>query len=58
MQIQAIAKGMALGAAAGMVGYLVSSAGSSEKSRLKRRTVKAAQAIGAMLDSVADLLHG
>ncbi len=57
MQLQAIAKGMALGAAAGVVGYFVSSASSSEKSRLKRRTVKAAQAISAMLDSVADLIH-
>lgn len=58
MQVQAIAKGMALGAAAGMIGYFVSSADSSEKSRLKRRTVKAAQAVGAMLGSVADILRG
>ena len=57
MQVQAIAKGMVLGAAAGMAGYLLSSAGSSEKNRLKRRTVKAAHAIGAVMDGIADLLH-
>lgn len=57
MQMQAIAKGMALGAAAGMIGYFVSSASSSEKSKLKRRTVKAAHAVGAVMDSVAELLH-
>ncbi len=57
MQVQAIAKGMILGAAAGMAGYLLSSAGSSEKNRLKRRTVKAAHAIGAVMDGIADLLH-
>ena len=57
MQMQAIAKGMALGAAAGVVGYFVSTAGSSEKSKLKRRTVKAVHAIGAVMDSVADFLH-
>ncbi len=56
MQMQAIAKGMALGAAAGMLGYLVSSASGSEKSKFKRRTVKAAHAIGAVLDSVADIM--
>ena len=57
MQMQAIAKGMAVGAAAGMLGYLVSSAGSGEKSKFKRRTVKAAHAIGAVMESVAELLH-
>ena len=57
MQMQAIAKGMAVGAAAGMLGYLISSAGSGEKSKLKRRTVKAAHAIGAVMDSVAEILH-
>ena len=57
MQIQAIAKGMAIGAAAGMAGYLLSSASSGERSRLKRRTVKAVHAIGAVMDSVAELLH-
>ena len=57
MQLQAIAKGMVLGAAAGMAGYLLSSAGSSEKKRLKRRTVKAAHALGAVMDGVAELLH-
>ena len=57
MQMQAIAKGMAVGAAAGMLGYLVSSASSGEKSKLTRRTVKAAHAIGAVMDSVAELLH-
>lgn len=57
MQMQAIAKGMAVGAAAGMLGYLVSSAGSGEKSKLKRRTIKAAHAIGAVMESVAELLH-
>lgn len=57
MQMQAIAKGMAVGAAAGMIGYLVSSASSGEKSKLKRRTVKAVQAIGAVMDSVSELLH-
>lgn len=57
MQMQAIAKGMAVGAAAGMIGYLVSSASSGEKSKIKRRTVKAVQAIGAVMDSVSELLH-
>ena len=54
MQLQAIAKGVAVGAAAGMVGYLVSAAGASEKSKLKHRTVKAVHAIGAVMDSVTD----
>ena len=57
MQLQAIAKGMALGAAAGMAGYLLSSAGSSELKRLKRKTCKAVRAIGAVMDGVAELLH-
>ena len=57
MQIQAISKGIAVGAAAGMLGYLVSSASTGEKSKLKRRTVKAAHAIGAVMDSVAALMH-
>lgn len=57
MQMQAIAKGMAVGAAAGMIGYLFSSASSGEKSKIRRRTVKAAHAIGAVMDSVADLMH-
>ncbi|MBQ6041373.1 MAG: hypothetical protein K5705_02585 [Oscillospiraceae bacterium] len=56
MQIQAIAKGMAIGAAAGMAGYLLSSASSGERSRLKRRTVKAVHAIGAVMDSIADFI--
>ena len=57
MQIQAIAKGVAVGAAAGTIGYLVSSASKSEKSKFKRRTVKAAHALGAVMDSVADLMR-
>ena len=57
MQMQAVIKGAAVGAAAGMIGYLVSSASKSEKSRLKRRTVKAAHAIGAVMDSVADFMR-
>ncbi len=57
MQTQAIAKGMAVGAAAGMLGYLISSASSGEKSKLKRRTVKAAQAIGAVMNSVSEMLR-
>lgn len=57
MQIQAIAKGMAVGAAAGMVGYLVSSASKSEKSKLKRRTAKAAHAVAAVMESVTELMR-
>ena len=57
MQTQAIVKGMALGAAAGMLGYFMSSASKSEKSKLKRRTVKAAHAIGAVMDSIADFMR-
>ena len=57
MQMQAIVKGMAAGAAAGMIGYLVSSASGSEKSKLKKRTVKAVHAIGAVMDSVSDLIR-
>lgn len=57
MQMQAIAKGMAMGAAAGVVGYFISTASAGEKNRLKRRTVKAAQALGAVMDSIADFLH-
>ena len=57
MQLQAIGKGLAVGAAAGMVGYLVSAASGGEKSRLKRRTVKAVHALGAVFDSISDILH-
>jgi hypothetical protein len=57
MQLQAITKGLAVGAAAGMVGYLVSAATGSEKSRLRRRTVKAVHALGAVFDSISDILH-
>ena len=57
MQLQAIAKGVAVGAAAGMVGYLVSAAGASEKSKLKPRAVKAVHSIGAVMDSVTDLFR-
>ncbi|MBQ3940011.1 MAG: hypothetical protein II723_02765 [Oscillospiraceae bacterium] len=57
MQVTAIAKGVAIGAAAGMVGYLASRVTDGEKSRLKRRSVRAARAIGAVMDSVADLFR-
>ncbi len=57
MQMQAIVKGMAAGAAAGMIGYFISSASGSEKSKLKRRTVKAMHAIGAVMDSVSELIR-
>ncbi len=57
MQLQALAKGMAVGVAAGAVGYLVSNATAGEKSRLKRRTIRAVRAIGAVMDSAADFLH-
>ena len=57
MQTQAIMKGMAVGAAAGMAGYLISSASKSEKSKLKRRTVKAVHAVGAVMDSIADFMR-
>jgi len=57
MQTQAIIKGMAVGAAAGMAGYLISSASQSEKSKLKRRTVKAVHAVGAVMDSIADFMR-
>lgn len=57
MQMQAIAKGMAVGAAAGMLGYLISSTSSGEKTKLKRRTVKAAHAIGAVMNSVSEMLR-
>ena len=57
MQTQAIIKGMAVGAAAGMAGYLISSASKSEKSKLKRQTVKAVHAVGAVMDSIADFMR-
>ena len=57
MQMQAIVKGMAAGAAAGMIGYFISNASGSEKNKLKRRTLKAVHAVGAVMDSVADFLH-
>lgn len=54
MQFSAIAKGIAVGAAAGTVGYFVSTASASKTARLKRRTVKAVHALGAVMDSVAE----
>jgi len=57
MQLSAIAKGMAVGAAAGTVGYFVSAASGREKAKLKRRTVRAVHAIGAVMESIADFLH-
>ncbi len=57
MQYRALAKGVALGVTAGTVGYFLSRASAGEKNRLKRRAVKAVQAVGAVWDSVSDLLH-
>lgn len=57
MQLSAIAKGIAIGAAAGTVGYLASRVTDGEKNRLKRRTVRAAHAVGAVMESVADLFR-
>lgn len=57
MQLQAVAKGAALGAAAGMAGYLLFAATGSEKSRLKRRTVRAIRSLGAVADSISDIMH-
>ena len=57
MQLSAIAKGFAIGAAAGTVGYLASRVTDGEKNRLKRRTVRAAHAVGAVMESVADLFR-
>lgn len=57
MQLQAITKGLAAGAAAGMIGYLISAASGGEKSRLKRRTARAVHALGAVFDSISDILH-
>lgn len=57
MQIQAISKGIALGLTAGAVGYMLSAASGHDKSKLKHRTVRAARAVGAVMDAVADMLH-
>ena len=57
MQLQAIAKGMAVGLTAGAVGYFITAASGHEKSKLKRRTVRAARAVGAVMDAVADIMH-
>lgn len=57
MQFGAITKGLALGMAAGAAGYFISVSSSHEKSKLKRKAVKAAHAIGAVMDAVADMLH-
>jgi len=57
MQIGAITKGLALGMAAGAAGYFISVSSAHEKSKLKRKTVRAAHAIGAVMDAVADMLH-
>ena len=56
MQLSAMLKGLALGAAAGTVGYLFTASSDREKSRLKRKTVRAAKAIGAVMDTVADMI--
>ncbi len=57
MQLQAMTKGIAVGLTAGAVGYIITAASGHEKSKLKRRTVRAARAVGAVMDAVADLLH-
>ena len=57
MQLSAIMKGFAVGAAAGTVGYLPTASSAGEKHRLKRKTVRAARAIGAVMDTVADMIH-
>lgn len=57
MQYKALAKGMALGVTAGTIGYFISRASAGERNRLKRRTVKAVQAMGDVWDSVSDMLH-
>lgn len=57
MQIQAIIKGAAVGLAAGTVGYFVSTAARSDKSKLKRRTVRAVHAVGSVMDSIADMMR-
>jgi hypothetical protein len=54
MQLSAIAKGVAVGAAAGTVGYFVSTASGGKKARLKRRTLRAVHAVSAVMDSIAD----
>lgn len=57
MQLSAMLKGLAVGAAAGTVGYLLTASSDREKSRLKRKTIRAARAIGAVMDTVADMMH-
>ena len=57
MQFSAMLKGLAVGAAAGTVGYLLTASSDREKNRLKRKTIRAARAIGAVMDTVADMMH-
>ena len=57
MQYKALAKGVALGVTVGTIGYFVARASCSEKTRLKRRTIKAVQAVGDVWDSVSGILH-
>lgn len=56
MKLTTVALGTAMGAAAGMLGILISG-GMNGKSKLRRRTVKAMHAIGAVMDSISDYLH-
>ncbi len=57
MQYKALAKGVALGVTAGTVGYFILQASAGEKHRLKRRTMRAVQAMGDVWESVSDMLH-
>lgn len=56
MKLSSVAVGTAVGAAAGALGVFLTGS-MSGKSKLKRRTVKAIHAVGAMMDSISDCLH-
>ena len=56
MKLSSLAVGTAVGAAAGAIGVLLTGS-MGGKTKLKRKTVKAMHAVGAMMDSISDYLH-
>ena len=50
MNISSLAKGMAVGMAAGVVTYALTNAPGSEKRRFKSSTMKAVRSVGSMMD--------
>lgn len=57
MQINAMLKGIAAGAAVGTVCYMVAGSTNKQRKHLKRSTGRALHAVGAVIEGVSDMMR-